>query len=652
MMEMKMIWKKWLSQSNLTEFAVIMLTAYILSALFAFHTFNPDKILDQGKVYDFSSEDCTRDGEGIRYDFSRHAYEITEERGALTFAHVDPSVEWRYLYVKAKLPSQETIPVRILYYNKDNSIFASQQEELYPGENYITMASGKGCKTMVFTIDGQKGRMFSLDEVQIRYRLPKSGKQIFLLTIVIGVILSAVWKLAVKRVFPFVENWKIPDIKKTFPIDLLTFIHWRLGMDAYNKLKETSFYRRREEKRTGLFIVLFLGIIIGNQKQYFTNKLMYKYCILFSCVIFLLLTLLSLEGKDQKKVYTGRLANIWIVFWAMTCVSDFFAFKFYKFTGWVMLLVMGIFFYWWRQMEKPEKIWREAVNALRYLFYPMAVFCVLYRPKTGGVMYNGFCRNSHEFAVYALLMWALFILHLIWNMQKKASVFFDGAGAVICFYYLLAAGDYYCIILALAYIAGMILFNRKKIIRRKIAMYFLAAMAAILLGTGMHALTRFLPVLLKEQVVYEDERKETNKDGEILRQLKMADQETYGDVKKQNFKDIVLVWKAYGRKLNIQGNTEKSLSVWGGRENCRNGILEMMFRYGIFIFIPYVLLMFYGAKSVVISLRKENVSFERQWEFVVVLGFILLNMLESVEIPFGSVPWVMFYLFLGYTALE
>ncbi|MCM1257597.1 MAG: hypothetical protein NC307_07050 [Roseburia sp.] len=653
MMEMKKTQKKWLSQSNLIQLAVIMLTAYILSALLIFQTYNPDKILDQGRVCDFSSEDCTRDGEGIRYDFREHAYEITEDHGALTFPQMDPSVEWRYLYIKAEIPSGGSIPIEILYYNKDNSVFASQQEELTEGENYITMASGKGCKTMVFTVDGQKGRRFSLNEMQIRYKLPKSGKRLFLLTLAMGGLLWCVWKLCLQIITANKAGGRAGELKSCFPLKLLTWIHQKLGMDAYERLKTTSFYHHRENKRKILFILLFLGIMVGNQQQFYTQRGMYKYCVLFSLIIFLLLTLLLLEGKDSKQVFSGRLANIWFCFWIMACISDFLAPKFYKFTGWVMICVMGMFFYWWRQMEKPEKIWLEALDALRYLFYPVVVYCLLFRPKTGGVMYNGFCRNPQEFAVYALLMFAIFLLHLFWNVHCKKVVLFDGAGAVICFYYLLAAGDYYCIALALAYGLGSTIYNRRKLLREKAPVYLSMAIAAVLLSAGMHAGTRFLPGILGKEVVYDNERKETHKDGDILRQLKTIDDENYGDVKKQNVQDRILIWKAYGRKLNVQGNGEKSLSLWGEREYCRNGALEIMFRYGIYSVIPYLFLLFYMGGKVIISCGKDKpLSFEKQWESVIVSGFILLNLLESVEIPFGSIAWVLFYMSLGYHAGE
>lgn len=653
MVEMKMTRKKGLSQSNLIQLAVIMMTAYILSGLFVFQTFNPEKILDQGRVYDFGTEDCTRDGEGIRYDFREHTYEITEDHGALAFPQVDPSVEWRYLYIRAEIPSGGSIPIEILYYNKDNSVFARQQEKLEAGENYITMASGKGCKTMVFTIDGQKGRAFSLNAMQIRYKLPRSGKIIFLMTLALGGLLWCAWKLCLQIIAAHKTRWRMGQLGSWFPLELLTWIHRKLGMDAYDRLKTTSFYRNRESKRKFLFMILFLGIMVGNQQQFYTERGMYKYCVLFSMIIFLLLTLLLPEGKDGRQVFSGRLANIWFCFWIMACISDFLAPKFYKFTGWVMICVMGMFFYWWRQMDEPEKIWQEAADALRYLFYPAVVYCLLFRPKTGGVMYNGFCRNPHEFAVYALLMFALFLLHLFWNIDLKKVVLFDGAGAVICFYYLLAAGDYYCIVLALVYALGSAVHNRKILLNKKAAGYLLTAAAVVLLSAGMHAGTRFLPGFLGKEAVYENERKETHKDGEILRQLKSIDEEAYGNVKKQSIRDRILIWRAYGRKLNVQGNGEKSLSLWGKREYCSNGVLEIMFRYGIYSVIPYLLLLFYMAEKAVIPWRKgKPQSFEKQWGSVIIFGFLLLNMLEPVEIPFGSIIWVLFYLSLGYYAGE
>ena len=109
-----------------------------------------------------------------------------------------------------------------------------------------------------------------------------------------------------------------------------------------------------------------------------------------------------------------------------------------------------------------------------------------------------------------------------------------------------------------------------------------------------------------------------------------------------------LYWKAYLRDMNLFGHYYNA-TFWGGGHKPHNGYIAIMYRYGIFALVPYVMMILY---NLIYAVRYfwENMYDDRKYAF-----FILANMLcciwllvmENLELPFGWICWYGMYLIMG-----
>ena len=279
----------------------------------------------------------------------------------------------------------------------------------------------------------------------------------------------------------------------------------------------------------------------------------YNYCVLVCCIILLVITVFFIGDRAENKIKNRQSNWVWTAFWLVTCISDMLVDKYYQYTGWVMLIVIGFFLYWWRQMQHPGQLVLNMISGLRIAFLFIAAYSFVYRQSMAG---------------YAVLM--VFVFGYCFFQKKK---WWDGLGIIFSFYMLY-------------------------------------------------------------QGVFQDWSKESFA---ITRSLY----------------DQRLIWSGYMRKLNCFGHQERALFFWGEKWYPNNGILEIVFRYGIFAGVFYLGLLLQSGKMLIdkCSRRYEAKEIRIVSKGIIVLFFVL-NLLISLEAPFLSPIWLIFYLFLGRGSIQ
>lgn len=113
--------------------------------------------------------------------------------------------------------------------------------------------------------------------------------------------------------------------------------------------------------------------------------------------------------------------------------------------------------------------------------------------------------------------------------------------------------------------------------------------------------------------------------------------------------ELKIAWKCYFTELNLIGHSQQPNSA-GRQVYAYNGFLELVYRYGIFILLPYSILLY----SMWTEGKKMLVHRERKMQTVekILLGieivFAVALFTTNVEIPFLSPIWILFYLHIGY----
>lgn len=540
--------KKGSSINKFITFGLCVGLAYVLACCIVLGSYNKKQVLQPGRIYTFSQQALQQEGEGIRFDKERKCLQVTEDEAVIVFNEIKTAKTWNYLFVNVFNCSAGSIPVQIDCYNRDGVVFYTVDSQFLSGDNYVTLDSSQACKYFAIKLLNVKGVEFSFGELQLRTKLPVSMKKIAWITILLSIVLFLLTTILLRssKIKSFCQACDLYIFQNVK--DVIEYIYTELGKHFYLKVQKKRWYKKREGIQVFLFVVLFFLQFLAAKSGIYAQAKYYHICVLVFCVILLLSTVLILgDGvsgikKDSKRNW------LWTAFWLAICISDMLVDKYYQYIGWVMLIVVGFFLYWWRQMENPKRLLDHMILGLRIAFLPIAVYSVI-----SGV-------RMTEYAVFLLFVFGYCFI------QKKK--WWDGIGMILSVYLIYK---------------GVIL-N---------------------LSEESFAITR-------------------------------------------SFYDQCLIWFGYLRKLNCFGHRERALYFFGQKWYPSNGILEIVFRYGIFVGVFYIGLLLQSVKMLIdkccrLHEKKENCLFAAG----VIVIFCILNLLISLEAPFLSPIWVMFYLLLG-----
>ena len=374
--------------------------------------------------------------------------------------------------------------------------------------------------------------------------------------------------------------------------------------------------KMRERLQRICFLLLFLLMIVMDVKSSARYGNVGRYWALAYGILLFLIAFFSVEEKLEKQNWNGKITMLYTVFWGMTCVSDAIVRKTFSFTGYVMLLAAGFVFFVWQNQHQTDMMLRKILRGLEDTLPFIVLYCVCFRPIKDGGGYHGCFTNREGMALYAVALVAAFLAEL-YNDEKGRDVCRSICGLAVSWYFLIAAGKKGCIVIGAALTGCMLLMYICK--NKKIDLTFIllsTLIAAILIG-GLHIGLQKLPQKVGHPVTYERE------------------QETSITEDKWNRQEL---WSAYGTEWNVMGH-KNALKFDGKRENASNGIMQVGYRYGILILIPYIMLLYQAYRE---AIKKRDVV-----SVMIMSVFLATMMLYNVEIPFTTPIWLMFYIFIG-----
>lgn len=601
---------------------------------------NFEHFLENGDIYTFSQEKVASATSTIAYDSGTGVYTVTTDNAKKALGKVPGKRSWSYLYLQVSnltaIPSDWTL----VFYDAQKNKLAEQTVHIVAGDNMIPIAYGEPFSRINLVIKNQTGLMFSLTQVQLRdsaafldkAELVHTGASYF----VVYLLLS-------------VPVWLIKRLGTANLVELLQYAFQLFGDYFGRRLGQRHSEKGKNRIRTFLFFFLFVFMTAWNVSGLYAQKETYKYGILGCFVLLLLIGFISWERPLRYVSWNGILPKVWLALWLMVCISDFATSKFYKFTGYVFFFGVGFLFFVWNNMEKPRLMLKSMMRGLEWTLPAATLYCMLFRQKKIGVLYNGPFLERESMALYAVavliaLLAELYELLLNQEVQKvKRKILLYGAGASLCIYYLyesytmicILAGGVVCILFAV-----MLLKRRKglllELLKNVGILFVICSVAVVIL---VHAGVKNLPVQTGLNLVYETEQWETRLDDTAIWELQQADPAILENVDRTSALSVKAVWSEYLGQLNLMGHTGE-LYVGNIKTMACNGVLEMIYRYGVFILIPYSLLLL-GCLG---RAWKEREFFPLA--VTVAFGIVLLT--QNVEVPFLQPLWIVFYLEMGY----
>lgn len=634
-------WKKICSVKNFILFLAGLAVSLFCSGILLCHTVAFRQIFPQGEVFDYDKENLTGSSSAFLYQEEKGCFLIASDSARKRFRKLASKQDLHYIRFSISHLRQEPLDCVLEYRDEEGNYRGCQNVSFTNGEQWVAVTAPEFRYFSVLA-ENRKGSEISFDAVQVRQKAPVSKKKLLASMGVFFLLYAGILYLC--RNLRFRAHLDLWEVLTCFYDGFLKFF-WKR---APRELSETV----KSRTRTALFLLMFLGMWVSDILRLYAKTEYYKYHMLLETVLLTLVFAVSADKRGQTAQKRGpwRLKKLWLFYCVQICVSDFLVSKFHKFAGYAMLLSFGFAYYVWEKMERPQAVLEDLARALRILFWPGMLFCLFCREKKGAILYNGFCRNSSAFAVYALLFLIVFLAGLSGSLSQNKGLGKKrhyAAGVFLCLYCLAAAGSAVCLLTGGVFIVCFIIRNKKAF--ASVPRLAAGICLGILLVCGFHAGVKTIPQNTGLSVNFKREEFESWKGEEELRELSKLDPATYKNVERKQDTEYLKIWSVYLRRTGFFGNKQKMLKFGGKKAASQNSVIQILFRYGMIAVIPYLVLMCAMAKRMVFSLRKTRGAIsEAGWiEIGAVAAFLAAGLFIGLEEPFRQPIWVVFYLISG-----
>lgn len=633
-----------------------LLFVWIATAMVLSESFDLDCFYNAGNVYQQEGSVLRRTSGAWSYNQDERLIEIKDDLASCYFPIKDKSTEWNYLIFDVESMSQESIEFEIEMYDKKGNVCDTIPVEVKAGRNIVELSSMPYSGYRI-EVTGGIGVKFWIASMILRQKIIDWSWQKLLLGLVIGIsvyvpVLYLTIKLKIKTCWKSIRNNFMKGIQRFFSLIL-------------RKIKMSIDAKKRRMIRIGILLFLFSSMhvrelwsanMIGN-----LYRVQFVYCL---CIIVLALLLAQEVEEIHERNWNNPLFWSYFSVIVVECISDFLVKKMYPFEGYMRLFVFGILYFAWNNLKKRKLFLDEMIFALKIDFISCIIFCVLCRPFTQGVSYLGCYTNPNTFGMYLVIILGA-LLQSVWNNIRTHGKMIAMSGDMVltiaamnllwksqCRGAMLAFG--------IAVMSAVIIICvRKKSeevlcgIKAGILLAALMLPVGALLNYGLETVPEKVGTVVgfeqdeyieynpKESFWVETVKAESLKDklsnskwGERF-QAKSVEEFSSGRT---------TIWKACLRNMNLYGHYFK-VKVNGEEFYAHNEVLQHAFNYGIFMIVPYGLMIFY----IIRYAWSYGLRGKEEWIFIwnIFSSWIVMGMIDVTELPFRLFTWLIPCLLMG-----
>lgn len=601
---------------------------------------NLNKFYDVGQVYDINKSGMKRSFGTCDYEEDTKSHVVLGDRASMKF-NVSGSVKkCNYLCFEVENLSKPEMEWVIRYFDKEGKWLKDEPYIITEGMNVLSIEN-MPIGRIQLKLYNLAGESFKINSIQFRENVPvftlaRYVRIAAFFYIIYMIVSFFLWYLFVKNGWKF--HITFSGVSKFLQYIFLLFLNPKIG----NNRKYITKYIG--QIRTGLFLAIILYI---NLAAIFNNYLRYyKYHMLVCSVLLLLIGILSIENKLTYIQIESPIVTMGICLSLMMCLSDIIVKKTIPYVGFIALFALGYVIFVWCQMKHPKKLMKEFFMAIKLSFAIVLLLNIVLRGKEGGYCYNGIFSDSRDYAVYLCIVFVLFlseILSDVINNNYKKNNALNCTGGLLCIYNIYITHYWPVIsIVFICLIGALIQFviayrkqQKKENIHR--IMITGAALAIPVILIYILAVT-YLPFQIGSSIRYQ-------KDSRIIAESIRAF--LFDGNLEKTFDQKIQVMTAYFRNFNLFGN-RKNVRLWGKLFDAQNSYIAMMYSYGLFTAIPYVMLIYNSIKGAVLSQRKTKNDVHMLAVIYGLSAMALLGIFVNTIRPFESLSWLFCFMCAGY----
>lgn len=629
---------------------------WAVTAMFLSESFNLDCFYDAGKVYELEKSNLKRSSAGWIYTQETGLIQLTDDVAKISYSIGDKKTKWNYLIFTVEELSSPDLEFNIDFLNKKGKIKESISYTVQEGENVVELPAVSCARWQISVVNG-KGITFRLKTAELRQKIVAwTWKKI-----VLGATTGCTLYFVLISGMVFLKS-RCRNIGNYYaPVHGLQSFFMKLISKVNISVPET----KNRWIRCGILCFLLLSMHVRELWSVNQVENMYRveavYCL---CIVLLALLLAQDIEHMQYRNWRNPLFFSWLATAVIQCIDDFIVKKRYPFEGYLKIFVFGLLFFAWSNVKDKNIFLQEMILALKIDFICCLMFCIFCRPYTSGISYLGCYTNPNTFGMYLVVAFGA-LFQSAWNkIYKSGKVRY----AVIDLSLLAALFDLLwksqcrgaMLACAAGTISGIILLLCRKKKNEILYGVKLAVILVVLTIPVWNILNYGLENAAKQMgtiVAFEDDEYLESDEpinigamtvnaeslGEKIAESKWGRKWKAGSLDEFT-SGRTIVWKDYLRNLNLFGHYFR-LESNGQSMYAHNEILQHVYNYGIFIFVPYVFFVFYLVKYA----WNYGMRHGKMWIFIwnTFSTYIVMGMIDVTDLRFRLVTWLIPSLLVG-----
>lgn len=590
--------------------------------------------------------------------------EVCDVRGGYLFTELDPSSDdnyfwvstleksftWKYMYIDVDETDFDISQFRIETFKENKTTGHAINYNLKQGYNIIKF-DGEDFDTVKCILLGDKSVKFKTNFIQFRENKYCFSGTDFLKFFGMFVCFFSLISLLIRAIY------KHAKIDCYAPIDFLQDVYISFGNRFVNLSLKVPHKIKRCLRIIALLCWMFWIMFIYNMGKYMLTAY-FKYNVLLFCITMLLIAVSMLEKPLEKRNWNKPLVYAWFWLSICMCISEFLISKRFCMIGYVNLFIFGFYYFVWDNLKDKNQVIREVITTFKIAFFISVVITLLCRPRDVTYGLIGHTWNPNIYGIFCAIALMSFLASLrLWIIKRKhkRTLIIDLTGILISGPFILLAGSRAGIILA---IPGCIFFCIEYIglIRRKCVKVSVGIMTIPMFLIAFYLSHMFLswatvnlPIM---QLVFPWDSTVPNEAAgnasAFAAEMPALQAIVYNPELTNFLSGRNLYWMEYLRDFNFFGH-EYYPSMWGGARYPHNGILGIIYRYGVLAAVPYIL-MFVNAIIITFKafIKNRYASEYAFYMWICVIGISLCMLVENFERPFLATEWLWWYWCLGY----
>lgn len=651
------------SENGSLKIVVFLLVGAILSgivsAMYLTGSINFEQFYDVGELYDILSIDYKREEENWRYNYSTKLVEVEAGDTRRFFENKSIWKNWNYLCLELKNVSR-AIPCQVEFVDRDRNVLYVIEQELQNGSNVFTLQGGS-IYGMYLVI--KEPCSFHISRMQFREELQEFGWKEILVTY--GVVFAIY--LGILLLILFIRRSSSSESSDRNRGRWMEKVQEAYSYLLYQAVgaRQNLFARKLPQVRRILFLISLLLVWYLNTSGWKWQILLQRRMVFLLGFTLLLIAFFSGEIRGKTVNWKNPLMYAWLILWIMCMVSEFVVGKTIQNVGIFMLGCMGPLYMAWSSMSKPDRLLKDLLAAMRWSYWLACFFCIFFRPYMAGVRYLGIYNNPNLFAGYLATVNIAFLIWLDENLNKEKL-----KGRVLCYNVFALVSLCGFLILTesitsmVVYMAEWVVFVWKQFPNEKTRAYqrnirrtvVIGLFSIILIGISGQWCLSNIPRLLNTSIALPGDNyivseypltmvanAASEKSGladRILLKLQSGDWDSL-------FTSRTEVWKTYISHLNLFGHKEYLICYGYQRTHAHNMLLMMMHYYGVFVAVPYLVMLYYSVKYGILAIFQKRRSGLNLFFLMAAVNFIIQGLAEDIATPYLFISWLVYFIALG-----